>query len=209
MTAEDDRVQRGGGARPADIRIPTDYGNLPADVPVPADDGAADHLPGCEVPALRLPCTPAGTADLADATERLTVVYVYPSTGVPGQALPEGWDEIPGARGCTPQSCAFRDHLLELAAYGAAVLGLSSQPAAEQLEFARREHIPYPLLSDPGMRLAETLDLPTFQAGSRRFYRRLTFIARARRIEHVFYPVFPPHHNAVQVLDWLAGQPAR
>jgi peroxiredoxin len=174
----------------------------------PVDDGAADHLDGCEVPTLRLRSTVGEDVDLAATTERLTVVYIYPRTAVPGQPLPDGWDEIPGARGCTPQSCAFRDHVLELAAYGATVIGLSSQPAAEQREFAQREHIPYPLLSDPELRLAQELTLPTFQAGARRFYRRLTFIAAERRIARVFYPVFPPQHNAVRVLDWLTQHPA-
>lgn len=177
------------------------------ELPVPVDDGAADHLHGSAVPSLRLRATRGGELDLAQATDRLTVVYIYPRTGVPGQPLPTGWDEIPGARGCTPQSCAFRDHVLELAAYGAAVLGLSSQPAAEQDEFVRREHIPYPLLSDPELRLARALRLPTFEADGSRFYRRLTFVARGCRIERVFYPIFPPQHNAVQVLDWLARQP--
>jgi len=211
MRDEDHRVQTDAPSdtspeapRDAPPEAPPD---APPPTPAPVDDGAADHLDGCELPALRLPSTGAGEVDLATATERLTVVYVYPRTGVPGQALPDGWDEIPGARGCTPQSCAFRDHVLELAAYGAAVIGLSSQPADEQREFARREHIPYPLLSDPELRLAQALRLPTFEAGARRFYRRLTFVARERRITRVFYPVFPPQHNAVQVLDWLARRP--
>ena len=127
------------------------YRHLPADIPVPIDDGAADHLRGMEVPAITLSSTLGEELDLAAATERLAVVYVYPRTGVPGELLPAGWDEIPGARGCTPQSCAFRDHVLELAAYGASVLGVSAQPHAEQREFAGREHIPYPLLSDPDL----------------------------------------------------------
>ncbi len=183
------------------------YYNLPADIPVPIDDGAADHLRGMDVPSIRLSSTLGDHLDLAAATERLVVVYVYPRTGVPGQPLPMGWDEIPGARGCTPQSCSFRDHVLELAAYGASVLGLSTQPHSEQREFAGREHIPYPLLSDPDLQLAHTLGLPTFEAASKRFYRRLTFIAHERRIAKVFYPVFPPHRNPAQVLDWLADQP--
>jgi peroxiredoxin len=186
-----------------------DYRVQPLDLPEPVDDGAADHLAGCEIPAQRLACTQGGELDLAALTARRTVVYVYPATGVPGEPLPAGWDAIPGARGCTPQSCAFRDHVLELAAYGVAVVGLSAQPAAEQLEFARREHIPYPLLSDATLRLAETLRLPTFIAAGRRYYRRLTFLARERRIEKVFYPVFPPQRNAADVLGWLAAQPAR
>jgi peroxiredoxin len=175
-------------------------------LPVPVDDGAADHVPGSTVPGVSLSSTLGGRLDLAEATHRLAIVYIYPRTGVPGEPLPDGWNEIPGARGCTPQSCAFRDHVLELAAYGASVFGLSSQTAAEQREFARREHIPYPLLSDPELELAGAMGLPTFEAAGRRFYRRLTFIARRRRIEKVFYPVFPPHHNATQVMDWLATE---
>jgi peroxiredoxin len=185
-----------------------DYRVQPTSLPTPIDDGAADHLPGHEVPRQTLTSTQGGALDLGDATHRLVVVYVYPMTGVPGTPLPEGWNEIPGARGCTPQSCAFRDHVLELAAYGASVLGLSAQHPDEQREFAQREHIPYPLLSDPELQLSETLRLPTFEADGRRFYRRLTFVARERRIVKVFYPVFPSHLNASQVLSWLAAQPA-
>jgi peroxiredoxin len=183
------------------------YQDILGSIAVPVDDGAADHLPGMEVPGVLLSATIGERLDLGMATERLAVVYVYPRTGVPGEPLPPGWDDIPGARGCTPQSCAFRDHVLELAAYGAAVLGLSAQPHKEQLEFAGREGIPYPLLSDPDLRLAEILGLPTFEAAGRRFYRRLTFIASARRIAEVFYPVFPPHRNPSEVLAWLANQP--
>ncbi len=136
------------------------YRNQPGDMAVPTDDGAADHLPGREVPAVLLSSTHGGQLDLSAATDRLAVVYVYPRTGVPGEPLPAGWDEIPGARGCTPQSCAFRDHVLELAAYGASVLGLSAQPHSEQREFAGREHIPYPLLTDPDLRLASAWGCP-------------------------------------------------
>ncbi|HWX43951.1 MAG TPA: peroxiredoxin [Solirubrobacteraceae bacterium] len=181
---------------------------LPDDLPIPVDDGAANHLPGREVPRVPLSSTLGDQLDLGAATDRLAVVYVYPRTGVPGEPLPPGWDEIPGARGCTPQSCAFRDHVLELAAYGASVLGLSGQPHHQQREFAGREHIPFPLLSDPDLRLAEILGLPTFEAAGRRFYRRLTFVARERRIAKVFYPVFPPHRNPSEVLDWLAQESA-
>ena len=184
-----------------------DHRVQPLDLPVPVDDGAADHLPGRAVPVERLHSTLGGHLDLGEVARRLAVIYIYPATGVPGVALPEGWDEIPGARGCTPQSCAFRDHVLELAAYGAAVVGLSAQPPEEQREFAEREHIPYPLLSDPELRLEGTLGLPTFQAGGRRYYRRLTFIAQEGRIVKVFYPVFPPNQNASRVLEWLVEQP--
>jgi peroxiredoxin len=184
------------------------YMDIPAGASL-AEDSAAAHLPGCEVPGLLLAASTGGQLDLAAATAQLAVVYVYPRTGVPGEPLPEGWDEIPGARGCTPQSCAFRDHMLELAAYGATVVGLSAQPSAEQREFAARERIPYPLLSDPGMALAEALGLPTFEAGGRRYYRRLTFLARRRHIAQVFYPIHSPRHNPSEVLDWLAQQPHR
>jgi peroxiredoxin len=184
-----------------------DYRVQPTSLPAPIDDGAARHLLGHAVPSQSLSSTQGGALDLGEATSRLTVVYVYPMTGVPGTPLPDGWDDIPGARGCTPQSCAFRDHVLELAAYGASVLGLSAQHHEEQREFAQREHIPYPLLSDPTLELAGSLRLPTFETEGRRFYRRLTFIAREQRIAKVFYPVFPAHLNASDVLSWLAAQP--
>jgi peroxiredoxin len=187
-----------------------DYRSLPPNLPAPADDGAADHLTGMEVPALRLPSTLGGEVDLAEAASgpgRL-VVYVYPRTGTPGEPLPEGWDEIPGARGCTPQSCAFRDHVGEFAAHGATLLGVSAQSPKDQAEFAAREAIPYPLLSDEGLALARELHLPMFEAGGLTLYKRLTFVARAGRIEHVLYPVFPPDRNAADVLAWLAAAPA-
>lgn len=174
------------------------------DRPVPVDDGAAAHLAGLDVARVVLPSTIGGQVDLAEAAHDLLVVYVYPRTGRPGEPLPAGWDEIPGARGCTPQSCAFRDHIGELAAHGASVIGISAQSPAEQLEFAQREHIPYPLLSDSELLLAERLELPTFEVASMTLYRRLTFIARAKRIEKVFYPVFPPERNAADVLAWLS-----
>jgi peroxiredoxin len=182
----------------------SDLHSLPAELPIPVDDGAADHLQGLQVPRVVLTSTLGGELDLAEAASGLVVVYVYPRTGRPGEPLPQGWDAIPGARGCTPQSCAFRDHVLELAAFGASVIGISAQSPADQLEFAGREHIPYPLLSDGGLRLAEAIGLPTFEAAGMRLYRRLTFIARAGRVVKVFYPVFPPQQNASAVLHWLA-----
>jgi peroxiredoxin len=178
---------------------------MSVDLPVPVDDGAADHLRGREVPDLSLPSTRGGQLDLAVVASGLVVVYVYPRTGRPGEPLPEGWDEIPGARGCTPQSCAFRDHVADLAGHGARVIGVSAQSPAEQREFAERKHIQYPLLSDGDHRLAETLGLPTFDVAEMRLYRRLTFIARERHIIKVFYPVFPPERNASDVLTWLAA----
>ena len=174
-------------------------------LPVPVDDGAADQLPGREVPDVSLPSTLGGLLDLAAAAaEGLLVVYVYPRTGRPGEPLPHGWDEIPGARGCTPQSCAFRDHMQDLAARGATVVGVSTQSPGDQAEFADRERIPYPLLSDSELQLSDRIGLPTFQVGELWLYKRLTFIACKGRIEKVFYPVFPPEHNAAEVLSWLA-----
>jgi peroxiredoxin len=186
----------------------SDYSELPSGLPVPEDDGGADRLPGLTVPSLDLPST-METAGLAELAAGRLVVYVYPMTGTPGQALPAGWDDIPGARGCTPQSCAYRDSLAEFERLGAAVVGISAQSAAEQREFAQREHIPFPLLSDGGLELAETLGLPTFEADGMTLYRRLTFVAEAGRIVKVFYPVFPPDRNAAEVLAWLAAHPPR
>jgi peroxiredoxin len=184
--------------------VTAEFGHLPADLPVPVDDGSAAHLLGSTVPALRFVSSAGGELlDLAEAARGLLVVYVYPRTGRPGEPLPGGWDEIPGARGCTPQSCAFRDHAAELAEHGAALVGLSAQSAEEQAEFAQRERIPYPLLSDPRLELAGALGLPTFEAAGLRLFKRLTFIARAGRIEKVFYPVFPPQANVTDVLVWL------
>ena len=181
---------------------------LPDDLPVPEDDGAADHLPNAVLPSVALPATAGEPVDLADAARGTLVIYVYPRTGVPGQPLPVGWDRIPGARGCTPQSCAFRDSAQELVGLGAVVYGLSSQGIDEQREFAAREHLPYPLLNDSGFRLAGELGLPTFEAGAARHYRRLTFIARAGRIAKVFYPVFPPQDSAAAAIAWLRTRPA-
>jgi peroxiredoxin len=183
-----------------------DLYRLPDDLPVPEDDGAADHLPGSSVPPVVLEATVGGPVDLAEAASGTLVVYAYPRTGVPGQALPTGWDRIPGARGCTPQSCAFRDSASELARLGATVYGLSAQPLEEQAEFAAREHLPYPLLNDGDFRLATALALPTFEADGMRCYRRLTFVAEQGRIGKAFYPVFPPQENAGEVLAWLRSR---
>jgi len=172
------------------------------------DDGAADHLPGQAIPALTLPSTTGEPIDMATAATGTLVLFCYPRTGRPGEDPPPGWDEIPGARGCTPQACAFRDHHAELAGLGARLLGLSAQPPEEQLEAAARLGLPYPLLSDPGLALAAALRLPTFPVGSRRLYRRLTLVARAGRVVHVFYPVFPPDRNAAEVAAWLRRHPA-
>jgi peroxiredoxin len=180
-----------------------DYGTLPPDLPVPEDDGAADGLTGRELPAIALEATTGDPVDLRNAAASTLVVYVYPRTGTPGQESPAGWDAIPGARGCTPENCSFRDHQAELAALGARVHGLSSQPIAEQREFAEREHMPFPLLNDSGLALARGLGLPTFEAGGMTLYKRLTLIAEHGRIERVFYPVFPPDTHVGDVLAAL------
>ncbi len=182
----------------------TGYGQLPADLPAPGDDGAADHLTGMALPEIRLPSSLGGTADLTEAARGRLVAYVYPRTGVPGEPLPTGWDDIPGARGCTPQSCAYRDSLAEFSAVGAAVIGISAQSPEEQAEFAEREHISYPLLSDSYLSLAGALRLPTFEADGMTLYKRLTLITKEGKITKTFYPVFPPDRNANEVLSWLA-----
>ena len=184
----------------------TSFEQLPTGLPVPVDDGAAAHLRGRTLPGLRLPATTGGEVDLGALRGR-TVLYVYPRTGVPGEPLPTGWDSIPGARGCTPETCAFRDHHAELRAAGAAVLGLSAQPPAEQAEAAGRLGLPFPLLSDPEPRLAAELGLPTFGVDAMVLYRRLTLVVDDGVIDHVFYPVFPPDGHAVEVLEWLRSHP--
>jgi peroxiredoxin len=185
-----------------------DYTSLPPDLPVPEDDGAADHMPGLALPALTLPSTAGEEQGLATLAAGRLVAYVYPRTGTPGQPSPEGWDDIPGARGCTPQSCAYRDSVAEFERLGAAVVGISAQSPSEQAEFARREHIPFPLLADPGLQLATALGLPTFEAEDMTLYRRLTLVAEAGTIVKAFYPVFPPDRDAAAVLAWLAAHPA-
>ncbi len=182
----------------------TDFAELPPDLPVPEDDGAANHLTGLMLPEQQLPSTLDGPVDLAASGQERLVAYVYPRTGTPGRPSPAGWDDIPGARGCTPQSCAYRESLAEFSALGAAVIGISAQSPGEQREFAEREHIPFPLLSDSDLRLADALRLPTFEAEGMTLYKRLTFVAEGGKIIKAFYPVFPPDRNAADVLAWLA-----
>jgi peroxiredoxin len=175
---------------------------LPPDLPVPKDDGACDHLPGQAMPELVLDSS-HGPVDLGGLAAGLAVLYVYPRTGKPGVPVPEGWDAIPGARGCTPQSCAFRDHAAELGELGARVAGLSAQPLEDQVEAAERLGLPYPVISDPELRLGAALRLPTFEFGGATLYRRVTLVLEAGRIAKVFYPVFPPDRNAQEVVEWL------
>jgi len=176
---------------------------LPSNLPVPLDDGAARHLPGLEMPHLHFPATTGGTIDISAVGSPRAVIYIYPMTGRPGVPLPTDWDLIPGARGCTPEACAFRDHYAELKAAGSEVYGLSSQTTDYQAEAAQRLNLPFALLSDERMELADALHLPTFAVDELVLYKRLTLIVRAGRIEHVFYPIFPPDRHADEVLDWL------
>lgn len=178
-----------------------DYHSLPPDLPVPIDDRAASHLTGSSLPAVTLRATHG--SEVALPLEGLLVVYAYPRTGTPGVPLIEGWDEIPGARGCTPENCAFRDLHDDMRALGAAVYGVSSQPFDEMRAFVERERMPYPLLNDEALILKREMGLPTFEAGGLTLYKRLTFIARDGRIEKVFYPVFPPDTHAADVLAYL------
>ena len=187
----------------------TDFTALPPNLPAPEDDGAADHLPGLAISSLPLPSTLGGSTNLAELARGRLVAYVYPRTGTPGEPSPLGWDDIPGARGCTPQSCAYRDSLAEFERLGATVVGISAQSAADQLEFAQREHIPFPLLSDSGLALAKELRLPTFKAAGMTLYRRLTMVADGGKIAKAFYPVFPPDRDAAAALAWLAAHPSR
>ena len=182
---------------------------LPPDLPRTVDDGAADHLRGMSLPDVALPATDGSRVSLASLPGR-TVVYAYPRTGTPGQVQPvPGWDQIPGARGCTPQSCSFRDHAAELRDLGVDHLfGLSTQSTADQQEASLRLHLPFPLLSDEGLALAEGLGLPTFEAGGLTLHRRLTLVVDDGRIAHVFYPVFPPDRSAAEVVAWLREEGA-
>lgn len=174
-------------------------------IPAPVDDGAARHLRGLRVPSAFLPATDGTRVDLSTLRGR-SVVYAYPRTGQPGADNPAGWDDIPGARGCTPQSCAFRDHFVELRALGVEHLfGLSTQNTAYQREAAERLHLPFPLLSDERLAFAGALRLPTFETGGMTLLKRLTLVIDDGAIAQVFYPVFPPDRNAHDVVAWLAA----
>jgi peroxiredoxin len=179
---------------------------LPPDIPVPKDDGAARHLTGLMLPDLALPATGGPAVNLSKLTGR-TVLYVYPRTGVPGIDPPEGWDAIPGARGCTPQSCSFRDHFAELKALGVTHLyGLSTQDTAYQREAAERLHLPFAILSDAELRLARAINLPTFAVAGMILLKRMALVIENGTIVKVFYPVFPPDKNAEEVMAWLRGR---
>ncbi|HEX7387230.1 MAG TPA: peroxiredoxin [Castellaniella sp.] len=175
---------------------------LPNDLPKPMDDGAADHFQGMALPAIVLPGTDDRHINLS-ALKGTWVIYIYPMTGRPGVPLPAGWDDIPGARGCTPQSCSFRDHHAELRDLGCGVFGLSTQATDYQREARDRLHLPFELLSDAGLLMKRHLRLPTFKAGGMELYKRLTLVLRDGHIVKVFYPVFPSDRNVDDVLAWL------
>jgi peroxiredoxin len=182
--------------------VSTNLSELPKDLPRPVDDGAASHLEGMALPEVVLPSTGGAGVDLARIPGRV-VIYIYPMTGRPGVPLPDGWDGIPGARGCTPQSCAFRDHHAELGSLNTSVFGLSTQTTDYQREARDRLHLPFDLLSDAELRLKRVLRLPSFAVAGMELYKRLTLVADNARIRKVFYPVFPPDRNADDVLVWL------
>jgi peroxiredoxin len=184
-----------------------DVYSLPPNLPIPVDDGLANHLPGIAVAPVSLPATTGDMVDLSTLTG-CTVVYCYPRTGRPDEESPDGWNLIPGARGCTPQSRAFRDQYRELQALGARIFGLSTQNSDDQREAVERLHLPFPLLSDAQLAFASAMRLPTFKVQSMRLIKRLTLIIREGVIAHVFYPVFPPDRNAQEVVDWLTAYPA-
>jgi peroxiredoxin len=180
-----------------------DLTEVPPGLPVPLDDGAAAHLVGSSVPHIRVQSTSGQVVDISDlACDRCTLFF-YPRMGRPGEKLPAGWDSTPGARGCTPQSCAFRDRHEAFASVGHKIAGVSSQGTEDQIEAAARLHLPFPLLSDPDLTLAREIGLPTFEIAGMELYKRLTLVVEHGKIVKVFYPVFPPQLNADEVLAWL------
>ena len=179
-----------------------DIHTIPDDLPIPEDDGAADHLLNAAVPALALPATTGEQIQL-DRLSGRTVLFCYPRTGRPDEELPPGWNAIPGARGCTPEACGFRDAHAQFAELGARVLALSTQDGAYQREMAERLQLPFPVLSDERLELTRALRLPTFETSGMTLLKRLTLVIDEGRISHVFYPVFPPDRHAAEVLDWL------
>jgi len=201
---------------------------LPADLPAPVDDGAADHLPGLRVPALRLASTAGRLVDLGALGPGRAVLYCYPMTGRPDRPVPAAWDAIPGARGCTPESCGFRDHARDLETLGATIFGVSAQGTEDQREAAERLQLPFELLSDRRLEVASGLRLPTFQVPAHlalllglhtkpapgdenqgdepvTLLKRLTMVVREGLIERVFYPIFPPDRHAEEVSRWLGS----
>jgi peroxiredoxin len=186
----------------------TNLNQLPANLPRPKDDGGARHLKGMALPDLELPSTRNRRVNLSTVSAPRIVIYAYPMTGRPDRQLPQGWDDIPGARGCTPETCGFRDHHKDLAKLHADVFGISTQDTAYQQEMVKRLEVPFEVLSDERMAFARALNLPTFTVDGMTLLKRLTIVARRGRIEHVFYPVFPPDAHAEEVIAWLKQHPA-
>lgn len=182
---------------------PDSFMQLPASLPVPLDDGACDHLPGMKIPSIALRSTKGRMVNLADPSSERIVVYIYPRTGAPGSTVPGAWDEIPGARGCTPQSCSMRDHYREARALGAEIFGLSTQTTEYQKEAVERLHLPFEILSDVDFKFTPALNLPTFTFEGVTLNKRLTLVIQDGKIEKVFYPVFPPDKHGEQIVAWL------
>jgi peroxiredoxin len=182
--------------------------DLPSGLPDPIDDGACEHLPGSPVAPVPLKSSSGAIVDLSSLRGR-TVVYVYPMSGPTNAGLPAGWDAIPGARGCTPQSCSFRDHHDELAKLGAAVFGLSTQTPDYLASEVARIHLPFDLLSDHQLSFINAMHLPTFdvEVAGGTVAKRVTLVLRDGNVEHVLYPVFPPNRSAEHVLEWLTANP--
>jgi peroxiredoxin len=181
---------------------------LPPDLPRPDDDGAAGNLLGSPIPSVRLESTTGGWVDVADWAQGGLVLYVFPKMGPPESPDPPGWEQIPGAYGCTQQSCAFRDLRSRFGEHGYLVAGVSAQPIDEQLDTQERLQLGFPLLADPDLVLARELGIPTFSVAGTTLYKRLTLVARGLRVEKVFYPVFPPDENPEEVLAWLDSRRA-
>jgi peroxiredoxin len=181
----------------------TNLNQLPPNLPRPKDDGAARHLKGMALPDLELPSTSNRRVNLSKVAAPRVVIYAYPMTGRPDRQLPQGWDDIPGARGCTPETCGFRDHHKDLAKLQTEVFGVSTQDTPYQQEMVKRLEVPFEVLSDEHMEFARALKLPTFTVEGMTLLKRLTLVARNGRIEQVFYPVFPPDKHAEEVIAWL------
>jgi peroxiredoxin len=186
-------------------RAPEDeFNHLPSKLPVPVDDGSARHLSGMRVPAITLESTRNRRVNMAEVARERTVIYCYPRTGAPGQPVPKGWDDIPGARGCTPETCGFRDHYHQLHELRVQVFGLSTQTTEYQREMVQRLNVPFEVLSDADFAFTNALRLPTFEFDGVKLLKRLTLILSSGKIEKVFYPVFPPDKHAEEVVAWLS-----
>ena len=198
---------QGSGRAAAQAQDKLDLLSLPKDLPVPVDDGACKHLRGLPIPAVKLRSTRDRWIDLSAVRAPRIVVYCYPRTGRPNEPLLPGWDAIPGARGCTPETCAFRDHHQDLLKLGAEVFGFSTQTTEYQKEMVARLHVPFEVLSDADLAFVHALRLPTFDIAGMTLVKRLTLVIAGQHIEKVFYPIFPPDRHAAEVMEWLSAHP--